>query len=143
MNIVGTVVPYPTRLAQLARRAILWKMNLFLSVFYFTYANRIDYVLDETSTSEDLFHHCLSDLSDKVTSGIKCIVFFLRDQCLGFLLGLGETSCDINTLFQGCETAKGLITLSVNDLLERAQRVLFYCLYECRMKTVFICYELV
>lgn len=69
--------------------------------------------------------------------------FFLPDQWVGFLLGLGETACDINTLFQGCETAKGLITLSVNDLLERVQRVLFFCLYECRMKTVFICYELV
>lgn len=42
---------------------------------------------------------------------------------LGYLLGIGETSCDIGTLFQGSESAKGLITLSVSDLLENVQQV--------------------
>lgn len=53
---------------------------------------------------------------------------------IGFLLGVGETSCDIDMLFQGCSSAKGLITLSVNDLLNQVNAVLLCSLYYNRIQ---------
>ena len=52
-------------------------------------------------------------------------VFFTETifSVIGYLLGIGETSCDIDTFFQGSADTKGLITLSVNNLLQQVNQV--------------------
>ena len=42
-----------------------------------------------------------------------------RTHILGFVLGLGETSCGVETLFNGCEQSKGFVTLLAQDILNR------------------------
>ena len=49
---------------------------------------------------------------------------------IGFLLGLGETSCAVETLFNGCEQYKGFVTLLVQDLLNRISAVIIKSLFD-------------
>ena len=36
---------------------------------------------------------------------------------LGYVLGMGETSCGVETLFEGCESSRGFLSLVTGDVL--------------------------
>ncbi|KAK8832610.1 hypothetical protein WA577_004869, partial [Blastocystis sp. JDR] len=55
-------------------------------------ADVYDHVIDCGASNTDLYQRCFSGVGQSVVNGIRC-----------YLIGEGETSCDITTLFQGSE----------------------------------------
>ena len=87
-----------------------------------------DAVIDSNVNGEVLFQTHFGSIGSKVAAGIHCTIQIGERQALGFLLGVGETSCDVASIFQGSESSKGLITLSVESILSQIEIVCFCCL---------------